>query len=73
MLIDFEGEPKKFLGMKWQKIADDDILTIHLSQEATTSALVEEICLEYTNIVHPPLRSGYPFDKIPSTDHLPPL
>ena len=30
MLVDFEGEPKKVLGMKWQKIADDESLTIHL-------------------------------------------
>ena len=41
MLVDFEAEPKKFLGMKWQKIADDDILTINMSQEATISVLVE--------------------------------
>ena len=39
--VDFEGEPKKFLGMKWQKSSDNESITIHLQKEATTSALVE--------------------------------
>ena len=59
-------------GMKWQKIADYHILTIHLSQEATIRALVEELFLEDTNSVHTPYRSGFPVDNIPSTYHLPP-
>ena len=40
--------------MKWHKIADDDSLTIYLSQEATISALVDELGLEDANIVHSP-------------------
>ena len=43
-----------WLGMKWHKIADDDSLTIYLSQEATISALVDELGLEDANIVHSP-------------------
>ena len=54
MLVEFEGGPTKFLGMKWQQIADNESITIHLSQEATISALVEELGLEYANSVHPP-------------------
>ena len=72
MLVDFEGEPKKFLGMKWQKIVDDESLTIYLSQDATISALVEELGLEDVNSVYTPNRSGCPVDKIPSAYHLPP-
>ena len=60
MLVDFEGEPKKFLGMKCQKIADDDSLTIHLSKEATIRVLVEELGLEDVNSVHPPLHIQIP-------------
>ena len=73
MLVEFEGEPKKFLGMKCQKIADDESLTNHLSQEATISALVEELSLEDAKSVHTPYISGCPIDKIPYADHLPPL
>ena len=58
MLVDFEGEPTKFLGMKWQQIADDESLTIHLSQEADISALVEELGLEDANSVHTPYIYG---------------
>ena len=58
MLVYFEGETKNFLGMKWQQIADDESLAIHLLQEATISALVEEIGLEDVNSVHTPYRSG---------------
>ena len=72
MLVDFEGEPKKFLGMKWQQIIDDESLTIHLSQEATISALVEEIFLEDANSVYTPYISVCPVDKIIYADHLPP-
>ena len=72
MLVDFEGEPKKFLGVKWHKIADDESLTIHLSQEAKIRALVEELVLEDANSVPTPYRSGCPLEKIPSADHLPP-
>ena len=53
MLAEFEGEPTKFLGMKWQQITDYESLTIHLLQEATISALVEELGLEDANSVHP--------------------
>ena len=56
MLVEFECEPKKVLGMKWQKIADNESLTIHLLQEATICALVEELDLEDANSVHPPLQ-----------------
>ena len=72
MLVDFEGESKKFLGIKWQKISDDESHTIHLSQEATISVLVEELGLEDINSVHTPYISGCPVDNIPSADHLPP-
>ena len=30
VLVDFEGETKKFLGMKWKQIAYNESLTIHL-------------------------------------------
>ena len=72
MLVDFEGEPTKFLGMKWQQISDDESLTIILSQEVTISALVEELGLEYANSVPTPYRYGCPVDKIMSAHHLPP-
>ena len=36
---------RKVLGMKWQKISDNEKFTIHLLQEATVSALVEELIL----------------------------
>ena len=62
----------KLFGMKWQQIADDESLTIHLSQESTISTLVEELVLEDVNSVQTPYRSGCPVDKIPSADHLPP-
>ena len=57
--------------MKWQKIADDESLTINLSQEVTISAIVEELGPEYANSVHPPYRSIFTVDKIPSEDHPP--
>ena len=72
MLVDFEGEHKMFSGMKWQQIADDESLTIHLSQESTISALAEELGLEDANSVHTLYISGFPVDKIMSADHLPP-
>ena len=45
MLVEFESELKNVLGMKWHQIAYDDILTIHMQQEANISALVEELSL----------------------------
>ena len=72
MLVDFKGEPKKFLGMKWQKIADDQSLNIHMSQKATIRSLVEELGLEDADSVHPPYISWCPVDKITSVDHLTP-
>ena len=71
-LADFEGEPKIFLGMKCQQVADNESLTIHMLQESTISMLVEELGLEDANSVHPPYISGCPVDKIMSVDHLPP-
>ena len=56
MLVHYEGEPKMVLGMKWRKISDNEIITIHLFQDATISALVEELGLEDANSVHPPYR-----------------
>ena len=72
MLVDFEGDLKMFLGMKWQQIADDESLTIHLPKEATIRAIVEKIGLVDANSVPTPYRSGCPVDNIPSADHLPP-
>ena len=72
MLVDFEGKPEKYLCMKWHQIEDDEILTIHLLQEVTIIALVEELGLEDANSVHTPYRSGFSVDNIPSTYHLPP-
>ena len=56
--------------MKWQKIAYDESLTINLSQEATISALVEELGIEDANSVHTSYRSRCPVDNILSADHL---
>ena len=72
MLVEFEGETKKILGMKWKQIADDESLTIHLSQEATIIALVEELGRQYANSVHTPYIFGCPVDNISFADHLPP-
>ena len=72
MLVDFEGKPKNYLCMKWHQIEDDEILTIHLLQEVTIIALVEELGLEDANSFLTPYRSGCPVNKIPSVDHLPP-
>ena len=49
--------------MKWKQIANDQSLTIHISKEATISALVEELGLEDANNVHPPYRPGCPVDS----------
>ena len=73
MLVDFESEPTKFFGIKSQQIADDESLTIHLSQEATISALVEELGREDVNSVHPLYRSGCPVVNITSAHHPPHL
>ena len=70
MIIDFEGEPKKCLGMKWHQIAYNGSFTVHMSQEVAISALVEELGLENANCVHTPNRFGCPADNIRSTDHL---
>ena len=57
MLVDFEGGPTKYLFMKWQQIVDHGSLTIHLLQESTISAIVEELGLEDANSFHAPYRS----------------
>ena len=72
ILVVFEGEPKTFLSLKWQKIADDKSLTIHLSQETNSSTLIEELGLGYLNSVHTPCRYGCPVDNITSAYHPPP-
>ena len=73
MLVDFEGDLKMFLGMKWQQIADNESLTIHLPKEATIRAIVEELGLVDANSFPTPYISGCPADKIPSADHPPPF
>eukprot|EP00957_Ditylum_brightwellii_P085707 6520070-Ditylum_brightwellii.AAC.1 len=65
MLEDFTGEPRHFLGIKFEVINSANDVTVFLSQEASIDTLIKELSL--LDLVSPsiPYCSGYPVDKIP--------
>eukprot|EP00957_Ditylum_brightwellii_P035917 2721907-Ditylum_brightwellii.AAC.1 len=73
MLVEFDHEPKNFLGMRLEQLKQDNNISIFLSQEATIDALIHDLGLESANIIHTLYRSGCPVDKIPDNPNLPPL
>eukprot|EP00957_Ditylum_brightwellii_P041650 3154310-Ditylum_brightwellii.AAC.1 len=60
MLVEFTGEPKHFLGMKFEINKIKDGVSVFLLQEAVIDALIEELHLQDVVTPPTPYRNGYP-------------
>ena len=68
--VDFMGEVSHFIGITfaWEWKPDNHI-AVHMTQEAFSDNLIEEVGLTDANPVKTLCRSGHPVDNIPSENH----
>eukprot|EP00957_Ditylum_brightwellii_P088866 6766791-Ditylum_brightwellii.AAC.1 len=64
MLVEFIGKPTHFLGIHFETVKEEGVVTIFMSQEATIKALIEDLNFTTANTTQAPYRSGYPVDRI---------
>eukprot|EP00957_Ditylum_brightwellii_P180294 13734395-Ditylum_brightwellii.AAC.1 len=71
MLVDFIGEPRHFLGIKFEVINSTNNVTVFLSQETSNDDVIKDLNL--LDLVSPstPYRSDDPVDNIPVESSLP--
>ncbi len=70
VIVEFMGMVEWFLGMHFQWLATDGIVSVHLSQTGFVAHLVKDNNIHRRNITHnaTPYRSGLPIDAIPESD-----